>query len=510
MTEQDADIIVIGSGHNALTAAAYLAEAGLEVLVLEAKPIIGGNTVTEELTVPGWGHDSCSSVHALAQSNPLLADDELGLISRYGLRYEYADPAAVLPLADGDAFVLRRSVEATADEIARFSALDAKRFVEMMSEWEAGLRLADRRWNEGLPQLDDDAGQQYAALRERSAWDVVHENFAHPVTRRLLLWMGFANFQPPTRPGTGTLPISMTYGRVTFGWATPIGGSGSLPRALVAHIEDHGGQVITDARVNRITIRAGRAVGVVTDDGRSFGARRGVVSSAHIVSTPELLGPDTPSEISDAAHAWRPGLSLFAVHVALRTDIRYRTGEGIVAAAAGGLGSPAGTSRQVTNVSNGIAERDDPWLLMMSQTVVDHGRAAGGTFKLLTTAPASLRSGRSWDEAGPEYAERLLDLVRPHVAGLDTPNVLAVVPETPAGLARRNINNLAGSCHGGEFELASGRHIPGWPVHTTSLAGLVLTGSTSHPGGSVSGWPGRNAARALLTSIGIDATAVMS
>lgn len=510
MAEQDADILVIGSGHNALITAAYLAEAGLEVLVLEAKPIVGGDTVTEELTGPGWGHDSCSSVHALALSNPLLADDELGLISRYGLRHEYADPATVLPLTDGDAFVLRRSVEATAEEIARFSALDAKRFVEVMSEWEAGLRLADRRWNEGLPQLDDDAGTQYATLRERSAWDVVHENFAHPVTRRLLLWMGFADFQPPDRPGTGTLPISMTYSRVTFGWATPIGGPGSLSRALVAHIEDHGGQMITDARVDRITIRAGRAVGVVTEDGRSFGARQGVVSSAHAMSMPELLGPDTPPEISDAARAWRPGLSLFAVHAALRTCIRYRTGEGLVAAAAGGLGSPAGTSRQIANVANGIAERDDPWLLMMSQTVVDHDRAPGGTFKLLTPAPQRLRSGRSWDEAGPEYAERLLDLVRPHVVGLDNPNVLAVVPETPAGLARRDIDNPTGSCRGGEFEPASGRAIPGWPLHTTSLAGLVLTGSTTHPGGSVSGWPGRNAARALLTSIGIDPTAVMS
>ena len=79
------DVVVIGAGHNGLVCAAYLAAAGLEVCVLEAREVVGGNTVTEELTLPGFAHDSCSSAHVLIQSNPLLADDELGLLSTYGL-----------------------------------------------------------------------------------------------------------------------------------------------------------------------------------------------------------------------------------------------------------------------------------------------------------------------------------------------------------------------------------------------------------------------------------------
>src|SRR5262245_692781 len=97
-----AEVVVIGAGHNSLVCAAYLARAGLEVLVLEASPTVGGNTRTEELTLPGFAHDSCSSAHVLIQNNPLIRDDELGLLSEHALRYLTTDPAVVLPQGDGD------------------------------------------------------------------------------------------------------------------------------------------------------------------------------------------------------------------------------------------------------------------------------------------------------------------------------------------------------------------------------------------------------------------------
>ena len=511
MSESDlsADVIVIGAGHNALITAGYLAKAGLEVAVLEAKSIIGGNTVTEELTLPGWQHDSCSSAHAVIQSNPVLRDDELGLISQYGLRYAYTEPAAVLPLDDGDSFVLHRSAEGTAEEIARFSRHDAARFIELVGEWNSVLKSAHRRWNAGLPAGDDEGGIAYETLRRQSAWDVVHKEFEHEVTRRVLLWMGFATFQPPTRSGTGALPVSITSGRLEFGWATPMGGSGALPAALRALIEDHGGHVLVDSAVSRILVSQARAHGVETHDGRRIRARIAVVSSAHLTTLPEMLGTEAPEELTAAAAAWRPGISLFAVHAALRQDIRYRVGGQWITSTSGGLGSPDGIRRQVAGCSTGEPELDDPWMLMVSSTAVDPDRAPGGTFKILTCAPENLASGESWDSFGSRYAERLLALAGRHVDGLDEADVLAVVPETPASLARRNPHNIAGSCHGGEFLLPSGEYVPGWPSRASSLEGLFLTGSTAHPGGSVSGWPGRNAARAVLSAAGIDPATVM-
>ncbi|MGW3622963.1 phytoene desaturase family protein [Streptomyces sp. NPDC000880] len=513
MSESDlsVDVIVVGAGHNALITAGYLAKAGLEVAVLEAKPIIGGNTVTEELTFEGWQHDSCSSAHALIQSNPVLRDDELGLISKYGLRYAYTEPAAVLPLEDGDAIVLHRSVEETAEEIARFSRKDASRFTEMVGEWNSVLKAVHRRWNAGLPLGTDAGAVAYEALRSQSAWDVIHNAFEHEVTRRMMLWMGFATFQPPTRGGTGALPVSVTNGRLEFGWATPIGGSGALPAALAALIADHGGQVLVDSAVSRILVGQGRALGVETHDGRRIQARIGVVSSAHLTTLPGMLGDETPEDLTAAAASWRPGVSLFAVHAALRQDVRYRVGGESILSTSGGLGSPEGTRRQVAGLSTGEPEMDDPWMLLVSSTAVDPDRApeGGGTFKILTCAPHSLASGESWESFGPRYAERLMTLAGRYVEGLDEADVLAVVPETPTGLARRNPQNIGGSCHGGEFLLPSGEYILGWPTHASSLDGLFLTGSTAHPGGSVSGWPGRNAAHAVLSAAGINPTTVM-
>ncbi|MQA04179.1 MAG: NAD(P)-binding protein [Streptosporangiales bacterium] len=508
MTAADAEIVVIGGGHNALTCAAYLAEAGLQVLVVEAGAQLGGDTITEELTFPGWRHDSCSSAHVVVQSNPLIRDDELGLLARYGLQYIHTDPAVVMPL-DEEAVVMHRDVDATADELARWSTADAAALRTMMADWRDCLAGQHARWSAGLPPTGD-AGRRYEELRRRSAWDVVHDTFSHPVSRALMTWLAFATIQPPQRPGTGALPAAITGGRLQYGWATPVGGSSALPDALARHLADHDGTVVTSAQVARILIHAGRAVGVETTDGRRFTASVGVVSSAHLAHLPELLPTPVPAPLQQAAATWRPGLALFAVHVALRTDIRYRTADGATTAVAGALGTPAGLRRQVDGCYAGHAETDDPWLLLVSATAVDPARAPGGVLKLLTAAPSRLSDDRPWDDDATEaYAERLLTVARKRVIGLQSSDVLAVVPESPASLARRNPHNVGGSCHGGEFDLGDDGIVPGWPTHRTPIPGLYLTGATTHPGGSVSGRPGRNAARCVLEDLGIEPATVM-
>ncbi|MET0884510.1 MAG: NAD(P)-binding protein, partial [Acidimicrobiales bacterium] len=136
------EVVVVGAGHNSLVAAAYLARAGLEVLVLEAEAAVGGNTRTEELTLPGYAHDSCSSAHVLIQNNPLIRDDELGLVADRGLRYLTTDPAVVMPQPDGDVLVMRPDLAATTDELARWSAPDARAFEAMVGAWRGGLGAA--------------------------------------------------------------------------------------------------------------------------------------------------------------------------------------------------------------------------------------------------------------------------------------------------------------------------------------------------------------------------------
>jgi phytoene dehydrogenase-like protein len=178
---------------------------------------------------------------------------------------------------------------------------------------------------------------------------------------------------------------------------------------------------------------------------------------------------------------------------------------------AAGLGSTEGIAAQLEAFGRGEADARDPWLLVVNQTVVDPARApdGGGTFKILTIAPWDRADGRPWSSVKDRFAADLVARVRTRVGGLAPDDILALRAESPVDVAAHNVHNLGGSCHGGEFLMPDGELLVGWPRYDTSVEGLFLTGSTSHPGGSVSGRPGRNTARAVLRALGLDPAAVM-
>lgn len=503
-----AEVVVVGGGHNSLVCAAYLAKAGLEVVVLEAGATIGGNTRTEELTLPGFAHDSCSSAHVLIQGNPLIRDDELGLVADQGLRYLTTDPAVVMPQADGDVLVVRPDIDATCDELARWSASDAAAFRSMLTTWRGSLAAAHGRWSSNLPQPDDATTRAYLELRRRSAWDVVHETFEHPVVRSFVLWMAMATIQDPRRPGTGFLPSSLSAGRIDHGWTTPVGGSQALPEALVRVIEGCGGQVFCSASVASVFAGSSGVRAVTLADGRTLEVGRSLVFGGHLAQLAGMLSGGSPAaDLLAARDAWRPGLSVLAVHAALRSNLAF--GSAGIASAAAGYGTTSGMARHVDRHLAGELEWDVPWLLVVNQTVVDPARAPdGATFKILTIAPYELSDGRPWDEVKDEYGERLVSIVRDRCSGLDSGDILSMRTESPVEVAGHNPHNIGGSCHGGEFVI-DGQVVAGWMRHDTDVPGLYVTGATTHPGGSVSGRPGRNAARTVLRSLGLDPLQVM-
>jgi phytoene dehydrogenase-like protein len=511
-TEQSADVVVIGAGHNSLIGAAYLAAAGLEVVVLEEQPHVGGNTVTEELTLPGFRHDSCSSAHVLIQSNPMLKDDELGLFA-LGLHYVYTDPAVVLPLPGGESVVMSCDREATAAELSRWSAADGAAYLRLLADWEDRLSAAHGRWNAG--RLDPAASAEdatYAALRQHSAQEVIAERFTHQRSRDLLTWLAFATITDPRTSGTGILPFSITAGRTQFGWASPLGGSGALPDALVASITSHGGRVLTGQPVEKILVEHGRATAVVTGEGERWDAKRAVLSSAHITQLGGMLeGIAVPPDLRRAETTWRPGLTLFAVHLATDCNVAYDTSGGPIASVAGGIGSANGLTAQLDAFARGETDAVDPWVLIVCSTIVDPDRAPAGKglVKLLTVAPRHLAPGNDWEEERARYAAQLVERTAQLVPALEASHVLAVRGEAPIDLQARNRHNVGGSCHGGEFITPGGDVLVGWPAYRLPVQGLYHTGATAHPGGSVSGRAGRNAARALLTDLGIDPATVM-
>ncbi|MEO6186157.1 MAG: FAD-dependent oxidoreductase, partial [Steroidobacteraceae bacterium] len=126
-----ADIIAVGSGHNGLVAAAYLAVAGKKVLVLERNAWFGGGVVSRELTLPGFRHDQHSMSHIFIQANPLLKNDELGLKSRYGLEYIFPAVPMMSVFEDGSTLKLHRDAAKSAAEIAKFSKKDAETFLRV-------------------------------------------------------------------------------------------------------------------------------------------------------------------------------------------------------------------------------------------------------------------------------------------------------------------------------------------------------------------------------------------
>jgi phytoene dehydrogenase-like protein len=512
----EADVVVAGAGHNSLIAAGYLARAGLEVLVVEARPVIGGNTVTEELTVPGFKHDSCASAHVLIQSNPLMRNNELGL-DRYGLRYVYTDPALVMPLEDGDGITMWRDRRRTAAELERFSAADARAYLAFLDEWDDGLKRVHGRVSNQPPEAfeaTDDAARAYEKINAMSAIDVVFERFRHDVVRSFIMWLAFATIQDVRRPGTGILPFAVTAGRQEFGWTTPVGGSGALPQALARLIEDHGGRVVTGAPVVEILVEDGRAVGVATEGGERYRARRAVLSTIHAARLPGMLpGTAVPDDFAAAMRRWRPGITLFAVHLALARVPSFTVRGERSRAVAGALGTSSGLVEQIAAHDAGRTYDRDPWLLVVNSCAVDPSRApdGGATLKLLTIAPRDL-VGTDWRRERQRFARAIVERAAARM-DFEPDGALATLAECPLDLEERNPHNYLGSCHGGELspeQSGVNRPAPGYSQYRMPVAGLYQTGATTHPGGPVSGRPGRNAARVLLWDLGVDPARVMS
>ncbi len=520
------DFIVVGAGHNSLITAAYLARAGLRVEVIEGHKRIGGDTITEELTLPGFHHDSCSSAHVLIQSNPLLRENELNNelnLDHYGLDYLFPEPVVVIPFPDGESITMRRDKETTAAEFARFSPRDARAYLELLADWETvkatinrGNQRAPVRPSEALAALEaTPKGLEMARVRMSSAVEVVCERFEDPHVRAFLLWMAMMTAQPIDRPYTGFLPFSLTAGRQAYSWTTPRGGSGMLPQALAALVAEHGGTIETGAWVDHILVEDGRAVGVRTRDGRTRRATRGVVSSMHLKHLPGAVGADhLGEEFVRGAERWRAGITFFATHYALSEPPRYRTYDGwTTSVATGAAGSVENLLAACQDLRAGRLHLDDPMLLVVNSSAVDASRAPEGkhTLKVISYLPYELPEGpERWDTIKEQVSDRLLAHLRTLAPNLTDDVILARHVESPLDLERRNPHNWHGSCHGGAQDPSQDgfmRPMPGYSQYRSPVTGLYLTGACTHPGGSVSGAPGRNAAHAILQDVAATAQA---
>jgi phytoene dehydrogenase-like protein len=511
------DVVVAGAGHNSLVAAAYLAKAGLSCLILDERQDIGGNTSSEELTLPGFLHDSCSTAHNLIQASPMIAGGELGLAD-HGLEYLHPDPVVHLPFPDGSWLTMWRDEDQTCAEFEKFSAADAAAYRRMMAAYRAiAPDLGRSRYTPiGFGETTSSAlarqagGSRWLRRNAMSAWEVIAGEFGDEHTRAFMLWMSFMTMQPPERPGTGMLAYSLAYGRQRHSWTLPRGGSAALPRALASVITTHGGVIVTGARVTSLVLNGGRCVGVETDSGEQYLARSAVLSTIHIKHLAEMAPAAAWGEdFLDGVATWQPGISMFVSHYATTAAPEYPVAGGLLRSVASGTPQSAERMlRLATDFRAGRIALDDPVLLVLCPTVADPARAPAGahTLKVVGFQPYELARGTDdWDDLKTGVSAANLAELRRYAPNLTDDVILASAVKSPLDLERMNAHNWHGSCHGGDAGPAQSgdlRPVPGWASHRMPIAGLYQTGATTYPGGSVSGAPGRNAATVILADLG--------
>jgi phytoene dehydrogenase-like protein len=506
------DAVVVGGGHNGLVAATYLARGGLRVLVLERRSIVGGACVTEEL-FPGYRLSSCSYICHLLQE-PVIRELDL---PRHGFEVFTLDPSRFHPFPDGRYLVVWDDTARTAAEIERYSKRDAAAYPRWIALWERAAALLHPYFLAPAPTYAELAARVRGTpdedlletLLTRPMWDLVHEHFESDVMRAHAL--NAQDLGDPRAPGSA---LVYAYIRVNLRSAAGTvgivkGGMGGITQAMARAAAEAGVTIRTDAEVARVDVRNGRASGVVLADGSRVQADA-VVSNADPKRTVlRLVPPDAlPGEFREQIAALSTRAAYLKFHAALRElpdfsahlgpdfDPRYLAQVKICPSTEGFLA--AWQDAQAGRLPRA------PLMEVQIPTVYDTALAPAGHHVVSVWAlwaPVRLAEG-SWEQRRREMGERLIDGLTAYAPNFRRALVdwMLLTPadiEARVGLTDGNIRHLDLV----PAQLLARRPLPGWAHYRTPLAGLYLCGAGTHPGGEVTGAPGHNAARAILTDL---------
>ena len=242
------DFIIAGAGHNSLITACYLAKAGFTCNVIDARHIPGGGCATEEVLGDGYKIDTCSTGHTLILQNPIISQDELGLVEEFGLSYLHPDPVAHVAFPDGEQITMTLDPNETAEEFSRYSRKDADSYLRLIREFDELKPMLGRARSQPLgmgPSLKSllekhNRGAIWLRRQSMSAKDVILREFESKHVRAFMGWMSFQTAVPIDQAGTGFLPYQITAPRQARSWSIPKGGSGKLTEALVDYLEKRG------------------------------------------------------------------------------------------------------------------------------------------------------------------------------------------------------------------------------------------------------------------------------
>ena len=513
--------LVIGAGHNGLTAAAYLARAGCEVLVLEAAAQLGGAAVTREFA-PGF---KVSAVAHLVHLLDPVVTAELGLAD-HGLKFASAALATCALGEDAESLMLddrgiiagdlgpadRAAYPAFMQRMRRYAALLARQHGRVPP------RLAWRSWRDALPaaafgldirRLGRVEMREFLRVVTMPIHDLLEENFASPLLKGALALDAVLGTRLGARSGGSVFTylhrLSGSLGGRPGALALPAGGVGAVSVALAAAARGAGAEIRLSSPVAALTVAGGRITGVRLASGEELAAGT-VLSSADPKTTLlKLLGArHLETEFARRVHHLRALGCAAKLHLALRTAPQFR------ALAADQLGERvliAPSSQYVDEAFNPAKYREysrRPVLEITVPSVYDPGLAPAGRHVLsaiVQYAPYDLAGG--WDAARDAFRDSVLELLERHAPGIRS-QVIASELLTPLDLERQ-FRISGGHWHHAELALDQAlmlRPVPGAAQYAMPVAGLYLCGAGCHPGGGVMGSAGRNAARVALAAAG--------
>lgn len=505
------DAVVVGAGPNGLVAANALADAGWDVVVLEAQDTPGGAVRSAEVIAPGVVTDLFSAFYPLAASSPVIRDLDL---ASYGLRWRRSPDVLAHALADGDCAVLRSDPEATAAGLDADHPGDGDAWLRLFRQWQ-DIRdpLLDALYTPFPPTTP--ALRLLRRLGTSDALDLVRmltlpvrrlaaEEFGGRHAPLLLAGNAAHSDVHPDASGSGVFGWLLSMIGQDVGYPVPEGGAGRLADALVARAEARGARVVTGAEVVRVEASGGRARGVRLADGRVVRARRAVLAD---VSEPALVERLLPSA---AVHPrWRDRVRRFDWDPST-LKLSWVLSGPFPWAADGARG--AGTVHLGVDVPGLVDTMADigagrapthPFVLLGQMAVADPTRAPVGTETAwgYTHLPRDLASDPAVVDRLVERMEDAVEAVAPGFRSLVTGRLV----QRPLDLEATDANLSLGALNGGTGQIHQQlvfRPAAGRGGATTPVGGLYLASASAHPGGGVHGACGWNAARAALAAEG--------
>lgn len=515
------DVVILGGGHNGLVVAAYLAKAGVDVCVLERLGKVGGAVVTNEMTVPGFRHDTGGIQHMAIQANPLIHRDELGLISKYGLKYIYPETCIVFQWPDGSAMTIYKDLEKTCKSIAQFSRKDAEMYPKFIEHGARAMKAGGpANFSPAIPfgrmvQFADssDQGRDFLRVLFSTASQVADEWFESEQMRMVVNRWGVEGTSGPKESGTGMF----THGFAHFHrWsaAFPEGGSGVLSELLAQIIRDNGGSVRVKAEVKAVKVEGGEAKAVILSDGEEITAKKAIVSNLNVkqlfldMLKPSDLDPEFLARVKRIRHS---PLSSTEVHVALKEAPKYKVGGDVEKSVMVAL-LPS-TLEEMLRIFDGYTYGEfcpNPMPMVMFPTYHDKTRAPAGqhTAYLAQYSPYRLKGHKPeyWDEVKEEKADKIWKALSDRCTNMGPENILGRKVMSPLDKERWNHALIEGDVqHIGLFlsQLLTNRPLPGWGHYKTPVKNLYMCGASTHPAGGIAGG-GRAAVMTVMEDMGID------